>query len=218
MDNQYYVYLLLLFLISIAGVARYKKLSPAFKTLTTLIIATFISETIKKIIGKIFHNSMPVAHLWAIMEYAFFSFVYYRLLEDRLVKKAIIASVFFMLLLEIVNFSFFETLLQFPSLILNVSQFIYVLYSLLLFRQMLLNPAEESLFKQSVFWFNLDMLLYCTAMFLDFALTDYFIKNNLDATILIYFSIVVNMLFYAVIGVSILIDNRKYNAVSFNNS
>jgi hypothetical protein len=218
MDAQYYLYLLLLFLISLAGVMRYNKLSPAFKALTILIIATFVSETIKKIVGKIFHNSMPVAHLWPIGEYAFFSLVYYRLLSGTRTKKLVIASIFFMILLEIVNIAFFESLLQFPAILLNVSQFIYVLYSLLLFRQMLIHPAEDSLFRQSIFWFNLDMLLFTTAMFLNFALTSYFIKNKLDATILIYFSIIVNMLFYTVIGISILIDNKKYDAVDFSNS
>jgi len=215
MDANYYLYLLLLFLVSFIGILRYSKLSPAFKTLTILIIATFISETIKKIVGKIFHNSMPIAHLWAITEYTFFSFVYYYLLKNRYAKKLIIASVFFMILLEIVNITFFESLLQFPAILLNVSQFIYVLYSLLLFRQMLIQPAEESLFKQSIFWFNLDVLLFSAAMFLNFALTSYFIKNKLDATMLIYFSIIVNMLFYTVIGISILIDNKKYDAVDF---
>ncbi|WP_259071739.1 hypothetical protein HDF24_04900 [Mucilaginibacter sp. X4EP1] len=214
MDANYYLYLLLLFFVSLIGLLRYKKLSPAFKTLTILIIVTFISETIKKIVGRIFHNSMPVAHLSAFVEYSFFASVYYYLLSNRYLKRLIMASIFFMLLLEIVNIIFFESLLQFPAILLNVSQFIYVLYSLLLFRQMLIQPAEESLFKQSIFWFNLDMLLYSTAMFLDFALTSYFIKNKLDATALIYFSIIVNMLFYAVIGISILIDNKKkYDAV-----
>lgn len=214
MDANYYLYLLLLFFVSFIGISRYSKLSPAFKTLTILIIATFIIETVKKIVGKIFHNSMPVAHLSAMVEYSLFASVYYYLLSNRYLKKLIMASIFFMLLLEIVNIIFFESLLQFPAILLNVSQFIYVLYSLLLFRQMLIQPAEESLFKQSIFWFNLDMLLYSTAMFLDFALTSYFIKNKLDATALIYFSIIVNMLFYAVIGISILIDNKKkYDAV-----
>lgn len=218
MDTKYYLYLLLLFLISLVGFARYSKLSPAFKMLTILIIATFISETIKKIVGKIFHNSMPVAHLWAIGEYAFFSLVYYRLLHNSRIKRLIVVSIFFMILLEIVNLAFFESLLQFPAILLTASQFIYVLYSLVLFRQMLLHPIEESLFKQSIFWFNLDILLFNAAMFLNFALTSYFIKNNLDATILIYFSIIVNMLFYAVIGISILIDNKKYDAVDFSSN
>jgi hypothetical protein len=217
MDWGFLIYLILLLIVSVEGIIRYKKLTPAFKILVIQILVTSITESIKKVIGKIFHNSMPVAHLSSLIEYSLFALTYYNLLQSARLKKLIIISIFIMLLLETVNIIFFESLLQFPSVILNISQFIYVLFSLLMFRQMLLDPAEQSLSKQSIFWFNLDMLFYGTTMFLNYALTNYFIQNNLDTTILFYFSVVVNLLFYILIGISILIDNKKLNAVNFDN-
>lgn len=218
MEQAFYIYLVLLLLISIIGISRYKKLTRGFQILVILIISTLISETIKKIVGKIYHNSMPVAHLWAVIEYCFFSYIYYHLLQGTLIKKAIIASMFLMVILEIVNVAVFESLLQFPSVIMNVSQIVYVIYSLFLFSQMLLNPAEISLFKQSLFWFNLNVLFYGTTMFLNYALTSYFIQNKLDSAILIGFSVAVNYIFYIVIGISILINNKNStaNSVDFN--
>jgi hypothetical protein len=159
---------------------------------------------------------MPVAHIWAVIEYCLFSYVYYQLLEGALIKKIILASMLLMVVLEIVNVATFESLRQFPSAIINISQIIYVIYSLFLFSQMLLNPTELSLFKQSLFWFNLNMLFYGTTMFLNYALTSYFIQNNLDSTILIFFSIAVNYIFYIVIGISILINNKKAGTLNFN--
>ena len=246
MELGYYIYLILLLLIAVAGFIRFNKLSKAFKVLTILILSTLISESIKKVVGKIYHNSMPVGHLWAVIEYCLFSLTYYFLLSGARIKKAIIISLFGMLLLEIITVAVLkpcpanvnevmannnilnaalrsccalhQSLLQFPSLLLNISQFIYVLYSLLLFRQMLLFPAEQSLFKQSLFWFNLNVLFYGTTMFLNFALTSYFIQNKLDMTMLIYFSFAVNFIFYIVIGISILIDNKKVNAFNISNA
>lgn len=217
MDWEYYIYLIILLLIVIAGIIRYKELTKAFKVLTILIIATLISESVKRIFGKIYHNSMPVAHLWAVLEYAGISIIYYHLLKSLLFKRMIIISLFVIPVLEIIIVICFQGLLQFPSVILNISQFIYVLYSLVLFRQMLLHPSEQPLFKQSIFWFNLNMLFFGTTMFLNFALTSYFIRNNLDADPLFYFSIVVNFIFYIVIGIVILIDNRKFKAINYYN-
>lgn len=217
MDLIYIVYLTILLLVTIAGFMRYKKLSKGFKTLAVLILCTLISESIKKVYGKIYHNNMPVAHIWAVIEYAFFSLTYFYLLTNRWVKKAIIASIVAMFILEVVNVLFFEKLTQFPSLILEASHIVYVVYSLLLFRQMLLVPAEQSLFKQSLFWFNINVLFYATTMFLDFALLSYFIQNKLDALPLAYFALVVNFIFYIVIGISILMDNKKENVAEFSN-
>lgn len=160
---------------------------------------------------------MPIAHIWAVIEFTLFSVTYYYLLTSRWVKKAIIASAVAMFILEIINVLFFEKLTQFPSLILEASHILYVVYSLLLFRQMLLVPAEQSLFKQSLFWFNINVLFYATTMFLDFALLSYFIENKLDVLPLAYLALVVNFIFYIVIGISISMDNKKETVAEFSN-
>jgi hypothetical protein len=217
MDLIYIVYLTLLLLVTVAGFIRFKKLSKGFQILTVLILCTLISESIKKVYGKIYHNNMPIAHIWAVIEFALFSVTYYYLLTSGWVKKAIIASAVAMFILEVINVLFFEKLTQFPSLILEASHILYVVYSLLLFRQMLLVPAEQSLFKQSLFWFNINVLFYATTMFLDFALLSYFIENKLDVSPLAYFALVVNFIFYIVIGISISMDNKKETVAEFSN-
>jgi len=54
-------------------------------------------------------------------------------------------------------------------------------------------------------------------MFLDFALLSYFIQNKLDVIPLAYFALAVNFIFYIVIGISILMDNKKENITEFIN-
>ncbi|MDO3643761.1 hypothetical protein [Mucilaginibacter sp. L3T2-6] len=216
-DEIFLIYLVVLLFVIISGLARYRQLNKAFRLLTITILCTLISEGTKKIYGKISHNSMPQAHVWAVIEFALFSLTYYYLINSAAIKRSIIYVIGGMVLLEIANIIFFEKLTQFPSLILEASHIVYVIYALLLFRQMLLSPAEQSLFKQSLFWFNLNMLFYATTMFLNFALLSYFIENKLDAVPLVYFSVFVNFIFYIVIGISLLIDNRKTKISVLNN-
>lgn len=216
-DTIYKIYLVILLIPVVIGFARFKKLGKAFKTLTILILCTLISESIKKVYGKIYHNSMPIAHIWAVIEFALFSLVYYRLITTAWIKRAIIASISFLALLEIANLFFFENIHQFPSLILEASHIFYVAYALLLFRQMLLFTTQQSIFKQSLFWFNINMLFYATTMFLDYALSSYFVENKLDLVPLYYFSLVINFIFYIVIGISLAIDNGKINLTATSN-
>jgi hypothetical protein len=166
-----------------------------------------------KVYGRVYHNNMPISHSWAVIEFAFISVVYFYLVTNAWVKKVTIISIFVMLVLAVANVLFFEKLNQFPSLTLEASHIAYVVYSLLLFRQMLLSPSEQSLFRQSLFWFNINVLFYATTMFLNFALMSYFIQNKLDVAPLVYFSVVVNFIFYIVIGFVLLIDNSKVNKI-----
>jgi len=217
LDTIFGIYLTILLAVTVIGFARFKKLSKAFKLLTVIILCTAISETINKICGKVYHNSMPVSHIWGVIEFVLFSLIYYQLITTAWIKKAIGIAMLFMVVLEIINLRFFENIKQFPSLILEASHIIYVAYAMLMFRQMLLFASQVSLFKQSLFWFNINMLFYATTMFLNFALLSYFVENKLDAVPLYYFSIIVNFLFYIVIGFSLSIDDEKKNAMSISN-
>ncbi|MES2108901.1 MAG: hypothetical protein V4577_09155 [Bacteroidota bacterium] len=216
-DKIYLMYLLVLLLATIPGLARYKKLSKAFRILTILILCTLISEATKKVYGKIYHNNMPQAHAWAVIEFSLFSLTYYFLVIDARIKRLILFIIGGMVVLEIANVIFFEKLTQFPSLILEASHIVYVIYAVTLFRQMLLSPTEQSLFKQSLFWFNINMLFYATTMFLNYALLSYFIENKLDIVPLVYFALVINLIFYIVIGISLLMDNKKAQISAVNN-
>src|ERR1700761_383968 len=115
------IYLAILLGVSIAGFIRYKKLNKAFQFLTIVILCTLISESIKKVYGKVYLNSMPLAHLWAVIEFAMYSLVYYYLLKSIFAKKTVLILIALMTLLEVVNLLYFEKISQFPSIILEAS-------------------------------------------------------------------------------------------------
>jgi len=203
---RYILYLILLLIISIVGIVRYKSLTIPFKILTILIGATFICEGIKKIIGIIFHNSMPIEHLIAIIEFVSFSIIYYNLFNTTISKRIIVFFTAAFFIIWVIDLIFLEKITEFPSITLNFSQFVYIVYSLLLFNKMLISQSEESLLHQSIFWFNVNILFFSSSIFLIFGLTNLFRKHDYDITILYTFEYVCNLLFYFLIGISILID------------
>src|SRR3569833_3221690 len=92
-NEIFYVYLSLLFLVTIPGFVRYKLLYKAFRVLTILLLCTLISEATKKIYGQISHNRMPHAHVWAVIEFGFFSLTYYYLITSLAIKRSIIYAI-----------------------------------------------------------------------------------------------------------------------------
>lgn len=206
---RYIIYLVLLLIILLTGIVRYKKLTIPFKILTILIGITFICEGIKKVVGMIFRNSMPVEHLTATLEFISFSLIYYFLLNSAITKKMILYFIGAFFSIWIINLIFFEKITEFPSITLNFSQFIYIIYSLLLFKKMLLSQSEEGLLHQSIFWFNVDMLFFSSSIFLIFGLTNLFRKHDYDITILYTLEYISNLVFYVLIGISIIIDTKE---------
>lgn len=209
MSLRYIIYLVLLLIVLAIGVVRYRKLTTPFKILTLLIGLTLMCESVKKIVAILFKNSMPIEHLSGIIECILFSLCYFYLLKRKPLKRFISILAVCLLTLYLFDVIIFEPLDQFPSIFLNISQLVYLIYALVLFREMLLFPSEKKLAEQSSFWFNINILFFSTSIFLTFALTSYFLAHKLDVYPLYTMSYVFNIIFYAFIGVAILIDTDQ---------
>jgi hypothetical protein len=202
----YYALLLIIFLI---GCVRYKKLTRPFRIITFFILTTLITEIIRWRTGVVYRNSNPTTHLWVLIEYSTISFIYYLLLNDSLQKRIILISIFIFPLIIAGNILLFEPLLQYPSNVALVSESAYLIFSLLYFKQMLFNPVSQSIFKQSLFWFNTSTLLYCTTLFLNFGLTNYIIKHNLSYSLVGKIIFIMNFVYYALIAFAFIIDDNQ---------
>jgi len=203
-------YLLLLLLVLVTGVVRYKKLTTPFKILTLLIISTLLLEISAKICAVRFRNNLPVMHIISITQYLFYSFAYYHLFKNNIIRNSILASIFLFIIFFTVNSLLIQPYYSdFPSNAVLASEILYAIFSLLLFKQMLLYPLQVNIIKQSVFWYNTAMLFFSTTMFLNLGLINYFIKHQLNDLIVYDFTFVINMIFYLLIGISILIDNKE---------
>jgi hypothetical protein len=208
MTTRFFYYLILIFLVFIIGLIKFKRVGIAYKILTLLIGVTFLSECISRVLIIKIHNSIPVYHFFSPVEFIGFSCVYYYLIKNSNIRNAILCIMAVMLLGSVIDTLFFETLMVFPSKYLLVCEILYLLYSLLGFRQMLLSPVQTPLYKQSLFWLNTAFLIYTSTIFLSFGLHDYFIKHHVSTKTLNTLIYVVNIIFYSLLGVSIITNKR----------
>ncbi len=206
--NLYSFFLLIVWLI---GMTRYKGLTTPFKVITWGVFVTFVLSVLSRYFALNFQNNAPIIHLESITAYIFYSLTFYYLFKSIRIKKIISVSIVVFIILAIVDALFFEQpwKKQFPTYIYIPSNTLYIIFSLLLFREMLLSPLNVRIIRQSPFWYTIGVLFYASTMFLILALTNYAVKHkDIYNSVMIYVWYFILFAFHIFVGVSILIDHK----------
>jgi hypothetical protein len=209
MTIRFLLYLVLLVYLLVLGLIRFKRLTQPFQILIILIACTLISEIISRILIFEFKNSSPVYHVFNIINFTGYALIYYFLLQSKLSRKIILALIAGAVCFSIFNTIFLQNLWSFPSNFLLILCFLNIYCSLLLFRQMLNDNVETDILRQSIFWFNCAVLLFYTAIFLNWSFYNYLVRNRFNTKIISTIMYYLNILYYIVVGISIHINNRR---------
>jgi len=203
-------YLLLLLAISLYGIVNYTKFTIPFRALALTVFCICLSEIAARILARTIHNSSPTYHILCIFLYAGFTFTYSQLLTGARLKNALLLSIIPFTALCIVNMILFQSFFSFPSNTIVISYLLFVLYSLILFMQMLNSPKEVNIFKQGIFWFNIAMLVYSILTPLCFGVSDYLHIHKLYATLLNNFIEYFCFVYYATLGYALYLDKNRH--------
>lgn len=211
MSGRFLIYLIILFIIILIGLFNFKKLNSPFKILTIFILITFISESLSRFFAKEYRNSSPVYPVYFSLQYFFLTAFYSFYLKN---SRTIIAwSWPVVLLIFFINAVFFQTVWQFPSNNILISYPVYVLCSLLLFKNMLLKIEEAPLLKQELFWYNTSSLFLYLFTFFCWSFFNILVRNNKVATLnsIIYYLVIQN---YIITGIAIYMNSRRNKKVT----
>jgi hypothetical protein len=210
---------ILLVIVASIGIIRYKKLDRAFKILVISVVVSLFDAMLSNYLAVKYKNNLLMAHIGVVYDYVFFSVAYYYLFKSKIIKTWIFVSIIILALFAIVNGLFLEPFNKVAPINIRIpAQILYALFSLLMFRQMLSYPVKVSIVKQSVFWYNTAMLFFATTLFLIFIISKYLsIHHVVDYTVF-YFWYGILYIFYVLIGISILLDNREVIAATDHES
>ena len=201
-------YLLLLVVLSI-GMVRYQKLTVPFKLLAFSVAATFLLDSLAKIFGLLYKTNAPILHLECLVLFLCYASIYYHLFQNRAVKKIIFIAAIVVTVFAILNALFLQPFHKvFPSYLYLLTNTLMVIFSLLLFKQMLLYPLKIKITSQSVFWYNTSMLFFSTTMFLNLGFINYYAKLKLGDDIIYYFWYGNYYILSILIGIALLIDKQ----------
>jgi len=194
----------------IIGVVRYQKLATPFQILTYSLLATIILEIFAKILAIKFKNNALAYHLMGASGYVFYSLVYYFLFINKKLKRIILLSIFPVVLFFFINLFFLQQPSQamFPTNFYLLTNTLFVILSLLLFKQMLQHSSQVTIVKQSIFWFNTAILFFSATMFLNMGLLNYYVTYKWGYDIVYAFWEGNFCLLNVLISISLLIDKK----------
>jgi len=208
--------LILSILVCLTGIVRFRKLTMPFKLLVALqIIDLLLTTVINKLVVSIYHTNALISHIQALNSYIFYSLIYYFLFKNTYIKKFLLFSI-----IPITAFAFINAISiepynnTFPIYILMPTEILLVIYSLLLFRQMLLYPVQVNIVIQSVFWYNIAILFFSAIMFMNLGLMNYYSQHNLFKQFIVYFWYSAIIIFNLLLGIAILTDRKEEIAVN----
>ena len=196
------------------GIIRYKKLNKPFQLLSMYLIFSFLDAVANKYIIAVYKNNVLLLHVETIVNYIFFSLIYYYLFKNQYIKRSVLLSIVIVIIISIINSFYLQPYNQmFPTNTMLINEVLFILFSLALFKQMLLYPLQVNIIKQSMFWFNAAMLFYSATIFFNSTLANYFYHHNVKSSFIGYFWYFVEITSNLLLGIAILTDKREINTI-----
>lgn len=209
MGTQFDIYLGLLILVCIVGVLRLHRLGSAFKMLLLMIAVTLISEIIGRWLSYRLRSSIPVYHFYVLISFWMYSFVYQKLLHRLRQRYTVLFISILFSLFSVLNTLVFQKIMEFPSNSILASSMLLVVYSVMLFRQMLDELPGRQVVREGYFWMNTAVLFFFSIQTFDWGLYNYLLKRGIDLTPIVNFGFVASLIFYSLLGFSLVLDGRR---------
>jgi len=145
--------------------------------------------------------------------YIFYSLTYFYLFKSNIIKKGILILGPLTMIFFFINLLYLQQPAnkQFPTNIYLITNALQVVFSLLMFKQMLQYLVSINIIKQSTFWFNTAILFFSTTMFLNMGLLNYYAEHNWGYDMIYYLWEGNFCLFNTLICVSLLMDSKTHN-------
>lgn len=205
----YYLPTAITFMVTILGIVRYQKLTMPFRLLSISFLLSLITSLVNVYVNYRFKRNAIVSHIDAISNYIFYATIYYLLFKNKYTKYFILISIIFITLFFFINGLFFQPFMEvFPSNLNLPTLILYVAFSILLYKQMLLYPIQIDITKQSIFWYNTALLFFASTMFLNLQLANYYSTHRIN-NIIAYFWFIDNTIFDIMLGIAILVDKKE---------
>jgi hypothetical protein len=196
--------------IALIGMVRFKKLTMPIKLLVFWQLTDFLIDSCNRLCIQIYKNNALLTHVQTIVEYVSYAVIYYYLIKSKPIKISILGSIAVLFVFFIINGCFLQPFTKtFPTNVIMPAEIMYVIFAILLFKQMLQYPVQVNIMKQSVFWFNTAMLFFSTTMFLNLGLMNYYGLHTKSMAVILYFWYSIDVIFSVLLILAILNDNKE---------
>jgi hypothetical protein len=202
------IYMLELIAILIIALSFKSKLDWPYLAIGALVFMTIISESLSTISAHQIKSNSAIFHLFTAVEFSLFSLIYYLLLKNPKFKTLVFVCVFLFAGFVVLNALYFQPVSQMPFNNNMLASVLLMTYAFLLFLEMINLEIKNSLFALPSFWFNSGILIFNTAMLIFWGIY-HLVQFNPNNGILHIAMWLLNLIFYAFIGISIYLNGKK---------
>lgn len=209
LTTRFAIYLCLLLLGAIAGLMSFKKLSPEFKMVTVLMLATFISESTTRVLAATIRNTSPAYHIFSPVEYICWCIIFYCIAKSSTLKKFIVFSIYLFVILSVLNSIFLQTWLMLNSNVDLLKALLTSSISFALLLEQIKQRGKDSVLLTaqmilllSVLWFNLQSFIF-------FAAHNYLMKRQASLTYLYNIHYISNIIHYLLVIVALMKSTKS---------
>ncbi len=182
-----------------------------FKILAFYLLFLLVNNIANRYFIIYFGNNYLILNIETFVDFILITLIYFQLLTEKIIKNAMRIAIPIILLFYIFNSIFLQPVsITFPGNAMVINKVLFIILSLLYFKQMLAEPLEINIIKQGNFWFNIAVLLNSTTMFLNDYLVNYYSKNSVYPVVH-YFWNASDMLLNLLLGTAIFIDSSRFN-------
>jgi len=197
-------------IVCLIGMFRFKKLTMPFKLLVIWLIIDLLLDSCNKFCIAIYKNNALLSHVESMLEYPAYASIYCYLFISRKIKKIVLYTIPVIIIFSIIDGCFFQGFTKtFPTYMIMTEELLYVVFAILLFKQMLQYPVQVNIIRQSVFWFNTGMVFFSSTMFVNFSLMNYYIGYSRESfSVILFFWYSIDIIFNLLFIIAILNDNK----------
>lgn len=198
------------------GIYRYKHLNRSLRLFFYFVIYGTTSEIVSRIVihyGLITYegrtNTLPISHLYLLLEFLILGFFYSHILKGIIHKRVIITLIILFEICCLINTLFLQSIFVYPAVPLSLSKIFLVTFSILFFYKVMTEARIPKLWEEPLIYINLAVLIYYAGNLFYSLLFNLILDYSREFAILTnYYFAGLNTLFYVLVAVGFCKSDR----------
>ncbi len=148
------------------GITNYFSLKKSYKYFVLFLMVYVVFDIITSYTSMNGIHNLPLYHLMTVVEFVFYSYMYYEIAKNTRYKKWIRFIVFSFIIFAVLNTIYLESIYtDYNSNTRTVASLILISYAISYFYRMLKELTAETVEENDMFWFNTAVLIYFSGTF-----------------------------------------------------
>jgi len=170
----------------IIGIFYIRTFNLVLKVLFCYLFFSFLFEIYTIYLIQLNQYNLFSYYLFSVVEFSIFTFIYMTLFRFKQKLSISIIFILIFILVAYIDYNHINGHEHMNELSRNVESIILIIFAILFFRHIILNPLKENLVTSYSFWFNTAIIVYFSGSFFIFLFSNYMLDKSPSTFLAIY--------------------------------